>query len=120
MFMTGVLGLYRANRVKELESKKDKDIIAIKCEDATYKALREAKKALRGDADATVSLRGYVFSKEINERINAVRETFTSEIAKLDDFLREVSAMLNLADTTEKRDAVLKLYGIYNSKNRVA
>ena len=118
--MGSIIDLYYDKRVKEIEARKDKAIIEIKCEDPTYRALRTAKKALAGDADATVSLRGYTFPKEVNDRIEEVRANMNKELAELDDFCQEVSAMVSPADTTEKKNALLRAYGILNDEDRIA
>lgn len=105
------IDLYVETKMKEIEHRKDEAIIAIKTEDPVYAALRGAKKAIK-HADDVVSLRGYTFPKEVNDRIEEVRKTMAKEIAELNEFVREVNMMVNLADENKDKLAVLKTYGI--------
>lgn len=116
--MNKIIEIYRANEIKKLEHAKDEAIIAIKCENPIYAALRGAKKAIK-NADEVVSLRGFTFDKEVNDRIDAVRVELANKIAELDTRLSEVYMMMNLADTSKAKLAVLKTYGIIDAKSKI-
>ena len=116
--MNKIIEIYRANEVKKLEHAKDEAIIAIKCENETYAAMRAAKKAIK-NADEVVSLRGFTFDKEVNDRIDAVRVELATKIAELDTKLHEVYMMLDLAPTSKDKMAVSKTYGIVDSNSKI-
>ena len=117
--MNNILRNYREKQIKVFESEKDKAIIAIKCEDETYRTMREARKSMSNGKEV-ISLGGYTFPKEVNEWIAKVRKELNDKIAKLDAFLEEVSAMCALSDNMAQLEDVLKAYGILTTDNRIA
>ena len=117
--MIKIISLYRDAEIKKIEHAKDEAIIAIKTENPTYKALRDAKKSIK-NADAVVSLRGFTFDKEVNDRIDAVRLEMAKSIDELDTKLAEVMMMVDLAPTSTDKMAVLKTYGIVDASGRLA
>lgn len=106
-----LINIYRDKKIKEIEHEKDEAIIAIKTADPVYAELRKAKKSIK-NADDVVSLRGYTFPKEVNEKIAAVRADMDAKLVALDSFISEVYTMVELADKNKDKLSVLKTYGI--------
>lgn len=109
--MNNIVEIYRNNKMEALTSKKDADIIAIKCEDATYKTIRELKKGNEKCHDL-ISLGDYKFSDSIRARVAEVKSAYNKDVKELNAFINEVYDRLSVTANNDDVKSILTSYGI--------
>lgn len=106
-----ILEIFRNNKLEALTNKKDADIIAIKCEDATYKTIRDLKKG-NDKCHDLISLGDYKFSDSINARVAEVKKAYNKDVKELNALVEEVYDRLSLTYNNEDIKTILTSYGI--------
>jgi len=110
-----VIEIYKERKLKELISKKDEDIIAIKVKDKNYKALRELKNSTDGKCAGLISLSKYKFTSAIEDKIAEVRSSYNKAVKSLNDLLTEVVARCEYLTNVDEVMGVLTSYGIVSN-----
>ena len=122
--MSKILEIYKEKKVKELEQKYDKQLKELEENDPVKVYLKQAEETIKemlNVEDVTLSINSpYVeFTQETIDAKNKIIQTIRNEKREIDNKIKEIEALLELAPGYEEKIKILRDYEIVDKKKNI-
>lgn len=125
--MLKILEIYKEKQTREIENKYDKQLLDLELKDPIQVILRDAAHQMEiickseGDLNAKVVLCSNIaeFTAETKEKRNEIIKIIHSEKEKLENKIKEISSLLELAPNYEEKLQILRDYDIIDKKKNI-
>lgn len=125
--MLKILEIYKEKQTREIENKYDKQLLDLELKDPIQVILRDAAHQMEiickseGDLNAKVVLCSNIaeFTVETKEKRNEIIKIIHSEKEKLENKIKEISSLLELAPNYEEKLQILRDYDIIDKKKNI-
>lgn len=116
-----LLEIYKNKKIEELLVKRNKDIEKIKDNDVEYKSLKMTIKALTPKqlTCLSVDLSDYEFGADIEDKIHNKSEEYDNKRHVIIDLISEIRAQLDMCDTYEQKQNILKAYKVIDDQGKL-
>ena len=122
--MSKILEIYKDKKIKELEQKYDKQLKELEENDPVKVYLKQAEETIKemlNVEDVTLSINSpYVeFTQETIDAKNKIIQTIRNEKREIDNKIKEIEALLELAPGYEEKIKILRDYEIVDKKKNI-
>ena len=116
-----LLEIYKNKKIEELLVKRNKEIEKIKDSDVEYKSLKMTIKALTPKqlTCLSVDLSDYEFGADIEDKIHNKSEEYDNKRHAIIDLISEIRAQLDMCDTYEQKQNILKAYKVIDDQGKL-
>lgn len=124
--MTDVLKRYKEKQINNLKKNQLENIERIKSEDCDYRALHELQNLISNytitqQNCVEIDLDKYVFTNDkIRKDLNEEDVKYEKSKVELDEKIKDIEAVLDLATTYEQKRDILVSYGVLNADGTLA
>lgn len=116
-----LLEIYKTKKIEDLLVKRNKDIEKIKERDVEYKSLKMTIKALTPKQLTcfSIDLSDYEFGADIEDKIHNKSEEYDNKRHAIIDLISEIRAQLDMCDTYEQKQNILKAYKVIDDQGKL-
>lgn len=122
--MLKILEIYKEKKTREIEQKYDEQLLELECNDPVNTLVRETEEKLKEMLNSdnvllVLNSDTMEFTQETIEKRKKIIDIIHQEKKELNDVIKEIESLLELAPNYEEKLQILRDYGIIDKKKNI-